>query len=69
MIFCGRTNELSDLISRWKLAGDIKSPAPQLVILKAERGVGKTRLALEFYRWLSENVDTKGPDSYLSHPG
>jgi tetratricopeptide (TPR) repeat protein len=64
MIFCGRANELSDLISRWKIVSDIESPAPQLVILKAERGVGKTRLALEFYRWLSENVDAKGPDSY-----
>jgi hypothetical protein len=24
MIFCGRANELSDLSSRWKLAGDIR---------------------------------------------
>lgn len=64
MRFCGRVDELDELISRWKLASDIAAPAPQLVILKAERGVGKTRLALEFYRWLSENVDAKGPDGY-----
>ena len=43
MRFCGRVDELDELISRWKLASDIAAPAPQLVILKAERGVGKTR--------------------------
>jgi hypothetical protein len=30
---------------------------PQVVVIKAERGRGKTRLALEFYRWLNESVD------------
>lgn len=64
MRFCGRVAELDELIARWKLASDIAAPSPQLVILKAERGVGKTRLALEFYRWLSENIDAKGPDGY-----
>jgi arsenate reductase-like glutaredoxin family protein len=64
MLFCGRNKELDEMISRWKLASDISSPSPQLVILKAERGVGKTRLALEFYRWLSENHDVKAAESY-----
>jgi hypothetical protein len=64
MRFCGRVAELDELIARWKLASDIAAPSPQLVILKAERGVGKTRLALELYRWLSENIDAKGPDGY-----
>lgn len=64
MRFCGRTSELGELIERWRRASNVSAPRPQLVILKAERGVGKTRLALEFYRWLSENVDAKGADGY-----
>ncbi|NVO28172.1 hypothetical protein HJ526_12120 [Donghicola sp. C2-DW-16] len=64
MKFCGREAELETLVSRWKLASNLSNPRPQLVIVKAERGVGKTRLALEFYRWLSENVDAKGEEGY-----
>jgi tetratricopeptide (TPR) repeat protein len=64
MLFCGRSDELGQITSRWKLASVVDNPAPQLVILKAERGVGKTRLALEFYKWLSEQVDTAGSDGY-----
>lgn len=62
--FCGRQSELAYLIERWKLASNVENPVPQLVLLKAEPGVGKTRLALEFYRWLSTNVDSKGNDGY-----
>jgi len=55
--FSGRASELETLIARWRMACNIESPIPQVVLLKAERGLGKTRLALEFYRWLNENVD------------
>ncbi|CUH52671.1 hypothetical protein SAMN04488037_1193 [Shimia marina] len=46
------------LKARWEKANSLSFPSPQLVIIKGERGVGKTRLALEFFRWLStqENV-------------
>ncbi len=62
--FCGREPELRTLIERWQLAGNVADPSPQLVVIKAERGVGKTRLALEFGRWLSRNVDAAGHEGY-----
>ncbi|SFA95627.1 hypothetical protein SAMN05421688_1844 [Poseidonocella pacifica] len=55
---------MAQIIDRWQRASKIEAPEPQLVILNAERGVGKTRLALEFYRWLSETVDGRGRDGY-----
>ncbi len=55
--FSGRASELETLIARWRMACNMENPSPQVVLLKAERGLGKTRLALEFYRWLTENVD------------
>jgi len=63
--FCGRSQELKELIERWRLASDVDTPSPQVVVVKAERGVGKTRLVLELYRWLSEEVDRSGywPDA------
>lgn len=64
MQLCGREKELKVLSECWLRASDIQNPEPQLVILMAERGVGKTRLALEFYRWLSENVDQSEPGGY-----
>jgi tetratricopeptide (TPR) repeat protein len=53
--FCGRISELETLKARWRLARNIKEPSPQVVVVKAERGLGKTRLALEFYKWLRQN--------------
>ncbi|WP_368187181.1 hypothetical protein [Aestuariibius sp. HNIBRBA575] len=64
LLLCGREKELKILAECWQRVSDVQNPEPQLVILKAERGVGKTRLALEFYRWLSENVDKRGPNGY-----
>src|SRR5690606_9523167 len=62
--FTGRDSELEKVIGSWKKALNVKDPNPQIVLLKGERGVGKTRLAFEFYRWLSEtnvsNGDTVG---------
>src|SRR5437762_1159341 len=57
--FCGRSEELKQLTERWRLASDVAKPSPQVVVVKAERGIGKTRLVLEFYRWLSEQVDNR----------
>ena len=64
LAFCGRGEELAALIERWRLASDLSYPQAQLVTIKAERGVGKTRLALEFYRWLSANADLPGEGGY-----
>lgn len=64
LAFCGRGEELETLIARWRLASDLAEPRTQLVTIKAERGVGKTRLALEFYRWLSANADLPGDGGY-----
>lgn len=55
--FCGRVSELETLKARWKLACNLEDPSPQVVVIKAEPGLGKTRLALEFYKWLRENED------------
>lgn len=62
--FCGRSAELERLVERWQLASNIESPKPQIVVIKSERGVGKTRLALEFYRHLSQTDDQPGTSGY-----
>lgn len=62
--FCGRSAELERLVERWRLASNIESPKPQIVVIKSERGVGKTRLALEFYRHLSQTDDQPGTSGY-----
>lgn len=63
--FTGRKTELDKLKECWSLASNTETPSPQVVLIKGERGVGKTRLAFEFYRWLSEYVDPKtGPSGY-----
>src|SRR5213593_3725478 len=63
--FCGRSEELKELTERWRLASDVHNPSPQVVVVKAEPGFGKTRLVLEFYRRLREEVDKEGywPDA------
>ena len=53
--FSGRVPELETLIARWRMACNMERPGSQVVVIKAEPGLGKTRLALEFYRWLNEN--------------
>lgn len=54
--FCGRASELETLKASWRLASNVEDPSPQVVVIKAERGLGKTRLALEFYKWLRDNA-------------
>lgn len=58
-LFVGRRAELEWLADHWKkaLAGE-----PQLVVLLAESGLGKTRIAQEFYRRLSREHDPAPPD-------
>ena len=58
--FCERNNELKTLIDRWRLASRVEDPIPQIVLIKGGQGFGKTRLALEFYRWLREAKDKSG---------
>lgn len=63
--FTERESEIDEIKSRWRLASNIKDPNPQIMLIKGGRGVGKTRLAIEFYRWLSENIDVQsGPSGY-----
>lgn len=55
--FCGRQPEIDQIVERWRIASNVVDPNPQIVVLKAERGLGKTRLGMEFYRWLSDHAD------------
>lgn len=57
MEFCGRSNELNEIIERWRFASDINNPRPQIVVLCGEAGLGKTRLAMEFFDWLRRDED------------
>ncbi len=59
-IFIGRENELATLCEAWYRA---KAGQPQMVVLLGETGLGKTRVAQEFYGWLSE-TDVEDPQGY-----
>ncbi|PZQ21024.1 MAG: hypothetical protein DI569_13420 [Sphingopyxis macrogoltabida] len=50
LTFCGREAEMAVLADCWRRASDVDDPHPQLLLLAAEPGVGKTRLVLEFLR-------------------
>jgi hypothetical protein len=52
--FYGRTTELAQLQSLFEQAAT-PGAGPRMVTLVAHTGVGKTRLAHEFYRWLSNH--------------
>ncbi len=54
--FVGRDVDLHYLINAWKKA---KAGQPQLEVILADSGMGKTRLIQEFYHWLSQNEDTR----------
>lgn len=60
LVFCGRDAELAMLAECWQRVADVDNPRPQLVVLPAEPGVGKTRLALEF---LARQVTAQPGDS------
>jgi hypothetical protein len=55
-LFCGREPEMGLLREAYaKISGKI--PEPQVMVFLGESGVGKTRLAQEFYAWLSTCKD------------
>ncbi len=56
-----RRAELEQLQAAWRLAcGGV----PQVAAIVAESGYGKTRLAQDFFAWLSREVDAAEPDGY-----
>ena len=59
-VFIGRKDELASLQNAWHRA---KAGHPQMVVILAETGLGKTRLVQEFYGWLSE-TDIEDPNGY-----
>ena len=50
-LFAGRTREEQSLVKCYRLAA---AGQPQLVVLRGEAGIGKTRLARKFLAWASE---------------
>jgi predicted ATPase len=64
MKFCGRANELKVLMERWRLTSSTDESLPQVVLIKAERGIGKTRLAMEFYKSLRETENGVSGNGY-----
>ncbi|MCG8066706.1 MAG: AAA family ATPase [Candidatus Thiodiazotropha taylori] len=50
----GRDNDLSRLKHAWM---DVQEGIPCFFVVKADSGVGKTRLIQEFYHWLSKEHD------------
>ncbi len=62
-VFCGREPELARLQREWHLATETDGQ-PQVVVLLADNGLGKTRLVQEFYGWLSTTLDPPGEAGY-----
>jgi len=62
-VFCGREPELARLQREWRLATETDGQ-PQVVVLLADNGLGKTRLVQEFYGWLSTTLDPPGEAGY-----
>ena len=60
-IFVGRTEELKQLKASWQLA---KQGKPQIVVLKADSGLGKTRILQHFYSWISKPSNGDDPEAY-----
>ena len=62
-VFCGRNTELARLQREWSLATEAEGQ-PQVVVLLADNGLGKTRLVQEFFGWLSTTLDPPGEAGY-----
>lgn len=60
-MFVGRDRELEQLIQCWEKA---QAGTPQLAVLLAPPGMGKTRLVQEFYHHVSKTHDGAGEDGY-----
>src|SRR5882672_12050700 len=56
-VFCGRVEDLDLLGKAWS---DATQPDgyPQIVVLLGESGMGKTRLAQEFFKRIAANLDS-----------
>ncbi len=52
-VFCGRDRDLDHLKEAWRVVHE--ENRPQIVVLLAESGLGKTRLVQEFYAWLAHS--------------
>ena len=59
-LFVSRDKEMGWLQSAWREA---KRGNPQFRVLLGESGLGKTRLAQEFYRWMSREEDPPTPSA------
>lgn len=58
-VFCGRKAELKQLVEAYESVAS--GSGPRLVVVCADRGMGKTRLVQELYRHLATTCD---PDCY-----
>lgn len=61
-VFCGRAEELARLETAWHAVSS--GEGPQAVALIAESGLGKTRIAQEFYRRLATGLSNDAGDGY-----
>ena len=59
----GRQAELHALASAWQRVVSDRT-GPEIVVIAAEPGLGKTRLVQEFYRSLSTHCDGTGDNGY-----
>jgi hypothetical protein len=62
-VFCGRDEELACLKREWRLVTEADGH-PQVLVLLADNGLGKTRLVQEFFGWLSTTDDPAGDNGY-----
>lgn len=60
--FCGREAELTRIRQSWQAV--VRGEGPRAVALIAESGLGKTRIAQEFFARLSTDTHEGGPDGY-----
>ena len=63
-IFCGRQRELAVLKAAWQRVSTEPDYAPELHVLVAESGMGKTRIVQAFYNWLSVTADPSDGHDY-----
>jgi tetratricopeptide (TPR) repeat protein len=62
-VFCGRERELAQLLATWETVKSGTS-GPRVTVLLAESGLGKTRLAQEFFARLSRSENASGSTGY-----
>ncbi len=65
--FCGRDRELAELSEVWRQVR--AGHGPRIAVVLAEAGLGKTRLAQEFFRWLAAEESGGGPSYWPAELG